>query len=206
MELIVFLFYAFALSLTGVMAPGAMTTSTITIGMKNRWAGALISIGHGVVEFPLMILLIFGVGSFFNIDAVKMVIGIGGGGFLIFLAWQTYGGLKNLENQQPAKTDRPILTGIVLSVGNPYFLLWWASIGLNLMKHAMELGAWAFVIFAVMHWSLDLIWLSILSWSSFKGSRVFSLGTQKVVIMFCAVIMFLFGVKFVFDAVKILFS
>lgn len=53
MALLTFLFTAVIISLSGVMAPGPMTTVTISKGSKSPYAGALIAVGHGIVEFPL---------------------------------------------------------------------------------------------------------------------------------------------------------
>ena len=55
-----FLVYVIGISLSGVMAPGPVTATTIVMGSRNRWAGAIIALGHGIVEFPLIILIVVG--------------------------------------------------------------------------------------------------------------------------------------------------
>ena len=52
-ELAVFLFKAFVISLSGVLAPGPMTAAAVGHGVRSRHAGALMAVGHAVVEFPL---------------------------------------------------------------------------------------------------------------------------------------------------------
>jgi len=47
------------------------------------------------------------------------------------------------------------------------------------------------------HWSVDLIWLTILSWASFKGTAVFGPKGQRIVLAVCAAAMFGFGLTFV---------
>ena len=59
----IFLCYAVGYSLTGVMAPGAITAATLAHGGRNRWAGAWIAVGHGILEIPLIFVLLFGVGG-----------------------------------------------------------------------------------------------------------------------------------------------
>ena len=70
MELLFFLLKVFGISLSGALAPGPVTAAAIAMGSRNRFAGTLMALGHGVVEFPLMVLLIFGVGRFLKLPAV----------------------------------------------------------------------------------------------------------------------------------------
>jgi threonine/homoserine/homoserine lactone efflux protein len=90
-ELFTFLVSAIIISLSGVMAPGAMTAATIAQGTGNRWAGLLISVGHGIVEMPLILLLMLGLHFVFEMESVKIAIGVCGGGFLF---WMGYGMLR----------------------------------------------------------------------------------------------------------------
>jgi hypothetical protein len=103
---------------------------------------------------------------------------------------------------EPVRTGRPVWTGILLTGGNPYFLLWWATVGLGLSTQAMALGAMAFVLFAVVHWVCDLAWLTALSLASRKGITLMGPRAQRVVTMICAAAMAVFGGWFLYDAVR----
>jgi len=208
-ELLIFLAQAVIISLSGVMAPGAMTAATIAQGTQNRWAGVLISVGHGIVEIPLIFALMLGLHFVFEIDAVKIGIGLAGG---VFLLWMGTGMLRQINSIQMAHTARVksgfLTTGIILSATNPYFLLWWATVGLNLALGAKELGIWALVIFAIVHWLCDLVWLSILSLTAFytnKGAGLFGRHFQKGILLFCGIALLGFGVKFIYDAFRLWF-
>jgi len=197
MELLLFLLKVFGISLSGALAPGPVTAAAIGMGSRNRFAGTLMALGHGVVEFPLMVLLIFGVGRFLKLPVVGIAIGLIGGGFLIFMAVQMFRGLRKIGDQEVSVTrGGPFTAGIVLSGSNPYFLLWWATVGLTLITNARGFGAWAFVLFALTHWSCDLIWLTILSWASFKGTAFFGPSVQRIVLAVCAMVMLGFGLYF----------
>ncbi len=50
---------------------------------------------------------------------------------------------------------------------------------------------------ALVHWSCDLIWLTVLSWASFKGSVLLGPTGQHVVLAICAVAMLGFGLYFI---------
>jgi len=201
-----FLAQVVIISLSGVMAPGPVTATTIAIGARNRYAGILVSIGHGIVEMPLIILITLGMGSVFEKQTARIVIGLAGGALLLFMAVGMFLSIKSLGKQQAkAVKDKAILAGIVLTAGNPYFLVWWATVGLKLATDARALGIYAFALFALVHWLCDLIWCQILSWASFKGSTILNIQNQKSILKGCSSAMFIFGVKFIFDSVCILF-
>jgi threonine/homoserine/homoserine lactone efflux protein len=200
-----FLLQTIIISLTGVMAPGAVTAATLAHGSRHRWAGVWIAVGHGIVEIPLIFLLILGLGTVLKTDTAKITIGVIGGTFLVYLGIMT---LREPVSAGPdtkkSRTGGPMLTGLVLSATNPYFLFWWATVGLNLALQARDLGAWALVIFAAVHWSCDLVWLTILSMTAFHGTNILSLKVQKWILAFCGAAMAAFGLKFLYDAIKLL--
>lgn len=198
MGVIFFLVQVVIVSMSGVMAPGPVTATTIAIGSRNRYAGTFIAIGHGIVEFPLIILITLGMGTIFKLDSAKVIIGLAGGGMLIFMAVQMLRSIRPMEQQQAqVKKNNPVLAGIILTAGNPYFLLWWATIGLKLATDAKGLGIWAFAAFAVVHWLCDLIWCQALSFASFKGTRLFGSRSQRIVLLICSAALFVFGLVFI---------
>ena len=201
--LLIFLGEVFVISLTGALQPGPVTATAITIGTRNRWAGVLLALGHGIIEFPLIVVIVMGMGKYFQIPKVQIAIGLAGGAFLILMGVQTYLGLKaGPDNKPKALHGKPILAGIILTGSNPYFLLWWATVGLALANQApAEWGIWAFVFFALTHWFVDLVWLHLLSWASFKGSVLLGRHGLKIVLAFCAAALFGFGIFFIYNAV-----
>ncbi len=205
MELLAFLGSVFILSLSGSLQPGPVTATAIMMGVRDRWAGALMSVGHGLIEFPLMLLIILGLGEILQKQPVKIAIGSVGGAVLLLMAAGMWKSAGAQTADPPTRTGSPILAGAVLTVSNPYFLLWWATVGLKLATKASEWGRWAFVLFGLTHWLVDLIWLNILSWTSFGGSRVFSPKIQQRVLQFCALAISGFGVYFLIDAGRLFF-
>jgi threonine/homoserine/homoserine lactone efflux protein len=200
MAIIAFLAQVFVISLSGVLQPGPVTAAAITMGARNRLAGTLMGLGHVAVELPVMVLLIFGVGDLLKLPAVGIGIGLAGGSFLV---WMGVTMLKDLKKADDAEVTiakgGPLATGIILSGGNPYFLIWWATVGLTLITMARGLGVWAFVLFALVHWSCDLTWLTVLSWASFAGTNVLGPRRRRFVLIFCAVALVGFGLYFIGD-------
>jgi threonine/homoserine/homoserine lactone efflux protein len=202
MALLLFLFQVFVISLSGVMAPGPVTAAAIGMGTRSRFAGSLIAVGHGVIEFPLILLIVLGAGKVLKLPAAQISIGLAGGAILLVMGVGMLRVLRSAEQSNSRLSGgTPVLTGILLTATQPYFLLWWATVGLALATQAADLGIWAFVLFAIVHWVCDFVWLSILSWASFKGSTVLGPRIMRIVLMICALALVVFGVCFVFRAV-----
>lgn len=201
-----FLLYTIGYSLTGVMAPGAITAATIAQGGRNRWAGSWIAVGHGILEIPLIFVLLFGVGVLLQTAIAQIIIGLAGGLFLLWLAVQMFRDITrptfNLKNS--SHTNGPMMTGFVLSATNPYFLLWWATGGLLLAQQAQGYGILALLLFAVVHWSLDLIWLTLLSLGTFHGATLLNTRSQKILMGFCASALLFFGALFIVRAIRLI--
>ena len=187
------------------MAPGSVTAATIAHSTRTKHAGALIALGHGAFEMPLIFLIMLGLDVFLQDERVKICIGLAGGAFLVWMGVSMLAdGRKGSEGEAKKKEDGagPVLTGFVLSMTNPYFLLWWATVGLSLAIKAKSLGVMAFVLFAVVHWMCDFVWLEFLSVATNKGADVLGRRGQKVILDICSVALILFGCYFMFDAIR----
>jgi threonine/homoserine/homoserine lactone efflux protein len=196
-----FIFTIVGISLSGVMAPGPITAATLAAGARNRHAGASICAGHIAVELPLILVLAGGLGTFFESQGVRVWIGLAGGVLLVLMGLQLLASLRRPEAQSAGSVDRhPFWIGIILSGANPYFLLWWATVGLTLTSQAMEFGLLALVLFALVHWLCDLGWLEVLSFAGFKGSQALGNRSQTVISLICAIMLLGFGVKFIYDS------
>ena len=86
MPLLAFLLEAVFISLSGVLAPGPMTAMAVGKGSDSPHAGALLAVGHGIVEFPLMVAILYGFGVLLNRDGVRVGIALVGGLFLLVMA------------------------------------------------------------------------------------------------------------------------
>lgn len=201
MSLLLFLIQVVIISLSGAMAPGPVTTAAIAMGSRSRHAGALIVLGHAIIEFPVMLLIILGMAKILQSPKTQIAIGLAGGTFLLLMAIHM---LKSITKTQilTDKTgkQKPILTGIILSAGNPYFILWWATVGLTLATTAGSLGIWAFILFVIVHWLIDLVWLQALSWASFKGTKLLGQKSQRIVLIICSIALLLFGLFFIYNS------
>lgn len=200
-EIVTFLVSAVGISLSGVMAPGPVTAATLAAGSRSRHAGAWIAVGHGMVELPLMLLIMAGMNRVFQIEGVRIGIGLAGGMMLLLMGGQIFRDLarKNDSNARYEDTS-PLWIGILLTGGNPYFLLWWATVGMALAGRAWQLGVVAFALFALVHWLCDLLWLEILSQASYRGTRWLGARTQNAIALVCGTALVVFGLLFIWDS------
>jgi threonine/homoserine/homoserine lactone efflux protein len=207
MPFLFFLFEAMLISLSGVMAPGPITAVTVGKGNKSPHAGAMVAIGHGIVEFPLMISIFYGFGYLLNVFYVKAVIAFVGGLFLLVMGVDMFRSMKQYEVSPREYTHSPMVAGILLSLGNPYFLIWWATVGAALISRSVSFGLLGFLIFAILHWLCDFLWYYFLSALSFRGGRFFGRRFQKIVFAMCGIFLLFFSGIFILDAVRMfLFS
>jgi threonine/homoserine/homoserine lactone efflux protein len=205
MRFLAFISEAFLISLSGVIAPGPVTAVTIGKGNESPHAGALIAIGHGVIEVPLMISMLYGFGYLLNLSHTKLVIAFVGGLFLLFMGVSMFRRGMQVQATSKMYAHPPIVAGILLSLGNPYFLIWWATVGAALILRSVSFGTVAFIIFALVHWLCDFLWYYFLSVLSFKGGQFFGKRFQKIAFATCGVILLFFSGKFIIDAVRLVF-
>jgi len=204
MGLPAFLLEALLISLSGVMAPGPLTTVTVGKGSRSPHAGGLVAIGHGIVEFPLMIFIFYGLGVLLTRTYVKAAIALVGGLFLLLIGLDMFRSIKQATIGSSEDTHSPLLAGVLLSAGNPYFLVWWATVGATLVSRSMDFGWVGFSSFAIVHWLCDLGWLYFLSVLSFRGGQFFGRKFQQVIFALCGGFLLFFGGKFIADAVNTL--
>jgi len=200
MSFAAFLLQAVLISLSGVMGPGPLTVVIVDEGARSPRAGLLIALGHGVVEFPLMALIAVGLAPILEKPLFGAIVGLAGG---IVLLWMGVGLLRGLRSEVATESRRassPFVAGIIMSAANPYFLVWWATVGATLVFRALEYGLWQLTVFAVVHWSLDVGWDYILSSASHRGVRILGPRFLKGVSLVAGLLLLYFEIKFVLDA------
>jgi len=195
-----FIFSAILLSLSGVMSPGPLFAVTIAKSLKDKMAGILISIGHGVVEFPLMFLIYFGLSQLLTSSIIQKTIGFFGGLILIFMGVQLFRSREENDNGGSYLKYGSLIAGVLATGSNPYFLVWWATVGADLVMKAAVFGLIGFSVFAVVHWLCDFFWNTFVSVTVFKSQRFWNKKVQTIILGFCIVIFIVFGAWFVISA------
>ena len=202
MNFVPFLLQSMLISLTGVMAPGPITAVTVGKGNESPHAGALIAIGHSIIEFPLMVAIFYGFGYLIELSYVKASIALMGGLFLVVMAIGMIRAIRTARLESGKYISSSLLAGILLSAGNPYFLIWWITIGAAMVMRSVQFGIFGFITFAMAHWICDFVWCYFLSALAFKGRQFFGNVFQKAVFGVCGAFLLFLSGKFIFDGVK----
>ena len=194
-------FFAFfavvVVSASGVMAPGPLFASTISSGLKQKTAGLKIAIGHTVVELPLVVLLGLGVLSIESFPQFRTIIAVlGAASIFVFAGLQMRSVIKGITVKD-AKYGS-LITGVLLTGLNPFFLVWWFTIGIKLISDAMALWSfWGILVMFGLHIWMDYAWLGFVSAISSRGTKFLSNKTYKICMIGINAALVYFGVSFI---------
>jgi threonine/homoserine/homoserine lactone efflux protein len=192
---------SFVIGLSGALMPGPMLA--VAIGQTPRGGaktGPLLVLGHALLEGVLVAGLALGLAAFLADNAVIGAIGLGGGAMLLFMGQgmiRSARGLTLAVDEAPAKPGlHPVVAGVVASVSNPYWFLWWATIGISYIVIGRELGWAGVVAFFLGHILADLAWYTAVSVGLARGRRLMSDGFYRGLIVACGVVLVVFGLWF----------
>ena len=117
-----------------------------------------------------------------------------------------FGSIRKSEPARGGYIHSPVAAGFLLSIGNPYFIVWWATVGAALVMRSTTFGVMGFALFAILHWLCDFAWCYFLSALSFRGGRFFGRGFQRVLFAICGTALLFFSGKFVVDGISLINS
>jgi threonine/homoserine/homoserine lactone efflux protein len=196
------------LSASGALAPGPLFFVTVSHGIKSGTkSGILFSIAHSLVEFSLVMLLALGLLSVANVPAVRLAVGVAGGAALIvFGAMQIRGSFsyKPEETKTGQTATRSLLLlGLALTGLNPYFIVWWLTVGANLIFISLEFAGLAGVVFMfVCHVWVDYAWLILVSGFAKRSSKILRFKWYRVLMAVFGAVLIYFGISFFIDSLS----
>jgi threonine/homoserine/homoserine lactone efflux protein len=151
-----------------------------------------------------MLFIFYGFGHFLNTPHVKAGISFVGGLFLVMMGVGMLRSIQAVEAHSRYDTHSPTVAGVLLTLGNAYFLIWWATVGAALIARSIQFGMAGFLVFALGHWMCDFLWDYFLSALSFKGGQFFGRWFQKVVFAICGAFLLFYSVKSILDAARLI--
>ena len=190
------------ISFSGVMMPGPMFAVTMAKSYKSPWAGTQISLGHAVIEVPLILLIYFGLTQFFHNNVVQLVLSLLGSGMVLWLGISMFRARAEVIQKGKDLPYTGFTAGILTSGFNPFFLLWWATIGSMLIVRILDFGTTGLIAFIIVHWLCDLVWLSLVS---ILVNRTHSLWGQKLqewLFIACSLLLVGFGIWFLISGIQ----
>lgn len=204
---------AFVVGLSGAMMPGPVTALTIVAAAQSGLGAVLMVLaGHALLEFAVVAAVSLGFGKPLTRPAVVRAVGATGGIVLIGL-----GALALLPSAAGATQQfgqitplRALWLGALVSATNPYWIVWWATVGMTFVTRALVRGPLGLATFTVGHVSSDAVWLLVI------GIIIAVVGKQgwlapdsnayRVLILVCGLFLLAIGVYFLIAAAAPKFS
>lgn len=182
--------------------PGPLLTATlVSSAERGFWAGPQIVLGHALLEITLITALLAGASAVLVQPAVTAVISLAGGIFLVYLGGSMIRDVilgrlqvvhaKGAETSAAHVTMHPVLTGLLISVSNPFWSIWWATIGLGYLTLSLKSGIPGVAAFFSGHILADLSWYALVAAAVSKGGALLSPQLYKGILMACG--LFLIG-------------
>lgn len=199
---------ALTVGFSGAMMPGSLLTYTIrqslTSGPKS---GFIIILGHALLELALIICIFLGLDILLKSYVAQIVIGILGGLLLCYMGADMIlkSARKKITVQMDSNRDSAksmLLSGVVLSAANPYFLLWWAVIGLGFLLEAYRNFAYLGVaVYFIGHIFADFIWYGFISVVVGSTRKFIKEKPYRIAIMLLGGLLIFFGARFFVNAI-----
>lgn len=201
-------------SASGVLFPGPLFFANLIYGSKQGFhAGIKIAFGHTVVEFPLVILLALGLFRFspfiLTNDSLRVIGLVGGFAIILFsiaqisniMRTRRIGNINNNSkpffriNNNERREKEPFVLGIIFSALNPFFLVWWFTVGLKLISDSIYLfGVIAGILFIFsFHIWMDYAWLGVTSYMISKGRSILKTKLYNLLLFSVSIVLTSYG-------------
>lgn len=202
---------AFVVGLSGAMSPGPYLTVTITRTMtRGALSAALMLVGHALLEGTLLIGFAFGLQDVLRHATVATGLALVGGAILLWMGQDLLRGALSgtiVPAAGPAATESrfgPILQGVTVSLSNPYWTLWWATIGVKLASDGLAIGALGVVAFFIGHQLADIAWYGFVIAAVSRGRGLLPERPYRLVIGALALFLVYLGGRFVLDGLGVI--
>ncbi len=195
-------------SMSGVFSPGPLLFANISLSKYGGfWSGIKIAIGHTIIELPLIILLSlpFVVFSPVNMSSstMKIISFIAGAILIVFGILYVIRLIRSNDILHSAtnssRIQNPYFVGIMFTSINPFFIVWWSTVGVKLISDSISILGHPIGIaflFAAHIWT-DYAWLGLSSYLSSRGFNIIRSEYHRYITILLTVPLFYFGINFV---------
>ena len=190
------------ISLSGVMMPGPMFAVAVAKSYRSPWAGTKMSVGHAMIEVPIILLIYFGFARFFQNNAVQIALSLIGGAVIIWLGINMFRARKEAVEKGKDLKYGAVTAGIVMSAINPLFLLWWATVGAMLVMKFNAYGTIGLPVLIITHWTCDLVWLTFVSVLIYRTKGLWGVRLQEWIFAVCSLLLVGFGVWYLISGIQ----
>ncbi len=207
-------FGSMIVAFSGALVPGPMLTLVISnVAEKGFWTSFFIVLGHALLELIVVISFFLGVLKFLNDPLITKIISIMGGILLLYIGIDIIVSIikkrfiidfKSVIKQRTItgkSSVAAIFKGIIISLVNPYWFIWWLSIGAAFLLKSVEFSVAGVSSFYIGHISADFIWYLSIGFLVSSGRRFFNQKIYNSILIACSLFLFYLGIKFIIEAV-----
>ena len=198
-------FGSLLIGFSGAASPGPLLALSIKETLHNGWkAGLLIAIGHSILELFVVIGISIGINQVFDSNFIAKTISLFGGIMLIILGIQTIISNKEVDLNDTNETSTLnsktlLLQGALVSLSNPYWFIWWVTIGATLIINASDQGVLGIASMYIGHILADIVWYTAVSLILVSGFKFLSNKIYHYLLLFCGIFLCLMGIYFIYS-------
>lgn len=205
METLPAIFFAsLGIGLTGAIMPGPLLALTLRESLsRSKWSALWLSGGHSLCELLMVIALAAGLTRLAPTNVIAGPVGIVGGGILFWMgisaSKQIHGEVRIPDNSEsPAGGPSLLVSGAAVTVTNPYWTIWWLTVGLaQVLMWGAKAGTAGIIAFYVGHICSDFLWFGLVGLAVGSGRQMLKENLYRRVLQACGVFLLFFGLLFV---------
>ena len=206
---------AMIVGFSGALSPGPMLTLVISsTAEKGFWTSFFIVVGHAILELAVVAAFFLGLIRYLENPLISKVIGIVGGVFLIYLGIDIiisvfrkkflidFKSVLKQRTMNARSTGIIMAKGVLVSLMNPYWYIWWISIGAAFIIRSVKFDVAGVAAFFTGHISADFIWYLFIGFLISTGRRFFNQKVYNIILIVCSIFLFYLGIRFIVDALN----
>jgi threonine/homoserine/homoserine lactone efflux protein len=203
---------SFMVALSGAMMPGPLLAITISeAARRGFWAGPQLVLGHGILELALIAALVAGLSEFMENELVLAVVSLLGGTILLVMGSLT---VRKGWQKVTIPTASPgmgrgrtlVLSGVLVSISSPYWLIWWITLGMTYLLWSLNLGIAGVASFFTGHILADLAWYALVAFIVATGRKVMKDTVYRGLLIVCGLALLSLGGYFITSGVRFFIS
>ncbi len=201
-NLFVIFITSLGLGFSGAVVPGPLLALTLKESLgRGKVAALWLSGGHSFCELLMVGAIAGGLNQFISVETISGPIGLLGG---VILLWMGIGAFKQtrttakpFDNASPLNRPRSLLIGgAAVTLSNPYWTVWWLTVGLMLILSAAKAGFAGVATFYVGHILSDFLWFGCVGFVVGWRRQMLNDGVYLRILQACAVFLVGFGLFF----------
>ena len=190
--------------------PGPLLAVTISeAARRGFWAGPQLMLGHAILELALIAALAAGLSKFIDNEPVMAIVSLLGGVILLGMGSLAVRKVWQKVKLPTASSERGggktlVLSGILVSLSNPYWLIWWITLGMAYLLWSLNLGIAGVVTFFTGHILADLAWYALVAFIIATGRKIMNDTVYRVILLVCGLALLALGGYFITSGIRFL--